>query len=98
MLVHFRKTGSRRYGVFVEREGAPSLQMDPAPGFDDYLPHDLLHFVAEAEWGIDGGVFGQLAAGVTPARFGRSSRRSSAGGGAAGELVRVAGTAAAVPS
>jgi hypothetical protein len=27
------------------------------------LPHDLLHFVAEAEFGLDGGIFGDLAAG-----------------------------------
>jgi hypothetical protein len=30
-------------------------KIDPAPGFDEYLPHDLLHYVAEAEWGLDGG-------------------------------------------
>jgi hypothetical protein len=69
VLVHFRKTGARRYGVLVEREGAPTLQMHPAPGFDEYLPHDLLHFVAEAEWGTDGGVFGQLAAGGDAGTF-----------------------------
>ena len=62
MLVHFRKTGARRYAVLVERDHAPTL-VAQAPGYDDYLPHDLLHFVAEAEWGLDGGVFGQLAAG-----------------------------------
>lgn len=32
-------------------------------GYDDQLPHDLLHFVAEAEYGLDGAVFGDLAAG-----------------------------------
>jgi hypothetical protein len=69
MLVHFMKTGSRRYGVLVERDRAPSVIADPAPGYDAYLPHDLLHFVAEAEWGIDGGVFGQLAAGGDPGIF-----------------------------
>jgi hypothetical protein len=37
--------------------------MDPAPGYDDYLPRDLLHFLAEAEWELDGGIFGRLAAG-----------------------------------
>jgi hypothetical protein len=63
MRVHFRKTGERRYGVFVERERAPDLMMHPAPGYDDFLPHDLLHFVAEREWGIDDAVFGPLAAG-----------------------------------
>ena len=63
MQVTFRRTAARRYGVFVERDDAPALMMHPAPGYDDYLPHDLLHFVAEAEWGLDGAVFGRLAAG-----------------------------------
>lgn len=69
MLVHFRKTGARRYAVLVERERAPALVAHPAPGYDDYLPHDLLHFVAEAEWGLDGAIFGQLAAGGDPGIF-----------------------------
>jgi hypothetical protein len=69
MLVHFMKSGTRRYGVLVERESGPTVIADPAPGYDDFLPHDLLHFVAEAEWGIDGGVFGQLAAGGDPGIF-----------------------------
>src|SRR5918911_1133011 len=69
MLVHFRKTGLRRYGLFVDREHAPPVAAHPAPGYDDYLPHDLLHFVAEAEWGLDGAVFGQLAAGGDPGIF-----------------------------
>jgi hypothetical protein len=69
MVVRFQKTGLRRYGVFVEREKAPALMAHPAPGFDEFLPHDLLHFVAEAEWGLDGAVFGQLAAGGNPGVF-----------------------------
>jgi hypothetical protein len=68
MLVHFRKTSTRRYAVVVERERAPKVIAN-APGYDDYLPHDLLHFVAEAEWGLDGAVFGQLAAGGDPGLF-----------------------------
>jgi hypothetical protein len=69
MLVHFRKIATRRYSVLVEPEGAPALIAHPAPGYDDYLPHDLLHFVAETEWGLDGAVFGQLAAGGDPGIF-----------------------------
>jgi hypothetical protein len=69
MKVTFEKTGERRYGVFVERENAPALMMHPAPGFDPFLPHDLLHFVGEAEWGLDGAVFGQLAAGRDAGTF-----------------------------
>jgi hypothetical protein len=69
MRVTFEKTGLRRYGVFVQRERAPELVMNPAPGYDDYLPHDLLHFVAEAEWKLNGAVFGQLAAGGDAGTF-----------------------------
>jgi len=69
MEVSFAKTGARRYGVVVQRDRAPKLVMDPAPGYDDYLPHDLLHFVAEAEWKLNGAVFGQLAAGGDAGTF-----------------------------
>lgn len=40
-----------------------------APGYHDHLPHDLLHFVAEVEWKLDGAVFGQLAAGGDGSTF-----------------------------
>jgi len=63
MRVTFIKTGPRRYGVLVERDRWPDVGVNPAPGYDDYLTHDLLHFVAEAEWRMDGAVFGQLASG-----------------------------------
>jgi hypothetical protein len=63
MRVTFTKTGERRYGVTVRRELKHDVAINPAPGYHDYLPHDLLHFVAEAEWKLDGAVFGQLAAG-----------------------------------
>jgi hypothetical protein len=53
----------RHYAIHVHRDRAPDLWMDPAPGYDDHLPHDLLHFVAEEEFGLDGGVFGDLATG-----------------------------------
>jgi hypothetical protein len=69
MRVSFVKTGGRRYGVIVERERAFELVMNPAPGYDDYLPHDLLHFVAEAEWNLNGAVFGQLASGGDAGTF-----------------------------
>lgn len=63
MMVSFIKTGLRRYGLLVQRERAPELAINPAPGYHAHLPHDMLHFVAEAEWRLDGAVFGQLAAG-----------------------------------
>jgi len=60
--VTFTKTNVRRYGVHVQRDAAPDLWLY-GPGYDERLPHDLLHFVAEAELGLDGGVFGDVAAG-----------------------------------
>ena len=62
MRVSFVKTGARRYAVEVERERHPDLRCGSI-GFDEHLPHDILHFVAEAELGLDGGVFGDLASG-----------------------------------
>jgi hypothetical protein len=63
MNVTFTKTAERRYRVSVEGAGVVSAAMDPAPGYDDRLPHDMAHFVVENELGVDGGVFGQLAQG-----------------------------------
>jgi len=60
--VTFTKTEIRRYGVYVQRDEAPDLWLY-GPGYDDDLPHDLLHFVAEAELELDGAVFGNVAAG-----------------------------------
>lgn len=47
--------------------------MEPAPGYDDRLPHDMAHFVVENELGIKGGVFGQLAAGGHARTFMRTA-------------------------
>jgi len=63
MRVSFHKTGPRRYGVRVRREHASDVEMHPAPAYDDWLPHDLVHFVVERDTGLRDGIFGQLAAG-----------------------------------
>jgi hypothetical protein len=59
---------SRRYSVLVERDTASTL-FGHGPGNDDWLPHDLLHFVAEADFGLDNGIFGTLAAGLPSRAF-----------------------------
>jgi hypothetical protein len=63
MKVSFIRSGAHRYGVHVERDNATNLQMHPAPGYDHWLPHDLVHFLVEREAGLKDGIFGQLAAG-----------------------------------
>ena len=69
MDVEFRRVGDRRYAVILIVSGRPTLEMNPAPGYDVRLPHDLLHFVVERELGIRYGIFGQLAAGGTAGTF-----------------------------
>jgi len=69
MRVEFQKTGERRYAVIVKREGLPDLKMNPAPGFDPLMPHDLLHFLVEQELGLRRGIFGQVALGGTAGTF-----------------------------
>ena len=62
MKVTFTKESDRTYSVYVSREQKVDLRCGSI-GYDDWLPHDLLHFVAEAEFGLDGGIFGDVAAG-----------------------------------
>jgi len=63
MDVIFRRTGERRYAVVLSIEGRAPQVMDPAPGFDPHIPHDLVHYVVEAELGLTAGVYGRAAAG-----------------------------------
>jgi hypothetical protein len=63
MRVIFRRTGERRYAVIVEVPGQAPQTMSPAPGFDEHIPHDLVHYVVEAELRLDAGVFGRAARG-----------------------------------
>jgi hypothetical protein len=51
--------------------------MEPAPGYDARLPHDMAHFVVENELGITGGVFGQLSGGGHARTFHPTDERAS---------------------
>ena len=64
MNVRFRRTGARRYAVVVALVGEPPRAMDPAPGYDDDIPHDLVHYLVEAELGLTNGVYGRAARGA----------------------------------
>jgi hypothetical protein len=61
--VTFKRTGARRYAVVLSAPGEGRKIMDPAPGYDDDLPHDLVHYVVEAELRLATGVFGRAAQG-----------------------------------
>lgn len=69
MIVVFRRTGEKRYAVEALREGLPVVEINPAPGFDRRIPHDMMHMVVEARLGLTRGIFGQLAAGGNAGTF-----------------------------
>jgi hypothetical protein len=79
MKVSFKRTGTRRYAVVVACAGEPPRAMDPAPGYDDDIPHDLVHYVVEAELGLSHGVYGRAARGagtfITTAAYDTSPRQ-----------------------
>lgn len=64
MKVRFQRTGERRYAVVVSSAGGSPRAMDPAPGYDSDIPHDLVHYVVEAELGLVNGVYGRAARGA----------------------------------
>lgn len=69
MTIVFRRTGERRYAVEALRPGLPVLEINPAPGYDRRIPHDMMHLVVEAQLGLTQGIFGQLAAGGNAGTF-----------------------------
>jgi len=69
MTLVFRRTGQRQYAVEVQRPGRPDLEMNPAPGYDPLMPHDMMHAIVEAQLGLTRGIFGQLASGGTAGTF-----------------------------
>ena len=69
MTVIFLRTGTRRYAVEVKRPAYTDLEMNPAPGYDALMPHDLMHLVVESQLGLSHAIFGQLAAGGDAGTF-----------------------------
>jgi NADH dehydrogenase/NADH:ubiquinone oxidoreductase subunit G len=67
--IEFHKTGERRYAVKILRENLPDLEMNPAPGFDDLMPHDLCHLIVEQVLQIESAIFGQLTKNGTAGTF-----------------------------
>jgi len=69
MEVEFKRTGERRYAITIFREAYPTIEMNPAPGYDPIMPHDLAHLIVEKEIGLRRGIFGQIAAGGNAGTF-----------------------------
>jgi hypothetical protein len=102
MQVTFWRSAPRRYGVQVTRTEAPDVVMHPAPGYDDHVPHDLVHFLVERHFGLRDGIFGQLAAGgdahtfVDPDGSMRERRSKARNARSGGDIERSEELAAAV--
>ena len=67
MVVTFTKLDVKHYAIHAvcdngERFLGPGPRGE-APGNDEYMPHDLAHYVVEEEFRLKLGAFGQLAAG-----------------------------------
>ena len=62
MRVEFRRTGQRRYALTIHRAEREPLEFG-GPGWDDHMPHDLLHLIVEQELGLRRGIFGFMASG-----------------------------------
>lgn len=75
MQVIFRKTHRRGYAVDIRREHGEDLTMNPAPGYDDLLPHDLVHLLVELHWCLRDGIYGEVAAGGNAGTFRLSDER-----------------------
>lgn len=69
MQVTFTRTGERSYSLAAHRPSGDVLHMPRGPGYDPWLPHDVVHFVVERHFEIARGVFGQLAAGGDAGTF-----------------------------
>jgi hypothetical protein len=69
MEVEFCRTGRHAYSVKIRRDRSAELEMNPAPGYDQEMPHDLLHLIVEIELGLLRGIFGQVAAGGSAGTF-----------------------------
>jgi hypothetical protein len=74
MILVFQRVGQRRYAVIAKRSPFSEVEMNPAPGYDRFMPHDLMHLVVEAQLGLTHGIFGQLAVGGDAGTFHRTAK------------------------
>ncbi len=69
MKVIFSKTSERSYSVEIHRSNSAPLRINSAPGYSEYMPHDLQHFIVEQALGLQQAIYGQLAAGGDASTF-----------------------------
>jgi hypothetical protein len=52
--LRFFERANNRYAVRAAVEGMPIVEINPAPGYNALVPHDLQHFIVERALGIEG--------------------------------------------
>lgn len=78
--VTFKRTGARRYSTIIADDEHGLRELDPAPGYHDYVPHDLAHYIVECELGLTDAVFGRAERGggmFRPVLEGRQDSREA---------------------
>lgn len=76
MEISFVRVRGQRDRIYVRRTDGSEVSW-VFPTYGDELPHDLVHLVVEAAFGVSGGFWGRVDAGVDPARINDEANRLS---------------------
>jgi hypothetical protein len=68
MEISFVRVRGQRDRIYVRRTDGSEVSW-VFPTYGDELPHDLVHLVVEAAFGVSGGFWGRVDAGIDPARI-----------------------------
>lgn len=74
MQVSFVRTAGARDRVYVRRTSGSEVSWE-FPSYGDELPHDLVHLVVEEAFGLRGGFWGRVDAGIDPTRINAEANR-----------------------
>ena len=79
LRARFVRTAGERDKVYVRRsDGSETAWVFPS--FGDGLPHDLVHFVVERDFGVREGFWGRVDRGVEPAKISEEANRRGGAG------------------
>lgn len=74
MQVSFVRTAGARDRVYARRTSGSEVSWE-FPTYGDELPHDLVHLVVEEAFGLRGGFWGRVDAGIDPTRINAEANR-----------------------
>lgn len=74
MQVSFVRTAGARDRVYVRRTSGSEVSWE-FPSYGDELPHDLVHLVVEEAFGLRGGFWARVDAGIDPTRINAEANR-----------------------